>query len=92
MLWSESIVATLKRHEVRLITYLPDTIVHRVLALIEQDPYFERVPLAREEEGIGILTGAYLAGSGGRSSPRTAAWGTRRTPWPPWRCPGRFPS
>ena len=65
MIWSESIVATLKRHEVRLITYLPDTIVHRVLALIEQDPYFERVPLAREEEGIGILTGAYLGGKRG---------------------------
>ncbi len=27
MLWTESIVATLKRHEVRLITYLPDTVI-----------------------------------------------------------------
>jgi sulfopyruvate decarboxylase alpha subunit len=65
MLWAESIVATLKRNEVRLITYLPDTIVHRVLALIEQDAYFQRVPLAREEEGVGILTGAYLGGMRG---------------------------
>ena len=65
MLWSESIVACLKRHEVRLIAYLPDTIVYRVVSLIEGDPYFERVPVAREEECVGILAGAYLGGMRG---------------------------
>ena len=60
MLWAESIVATLKRHEVKLIAYLPDSIVHRVLGLLEKDPAFEMVPVAREEECVGILTGAYL--------------------------------
>ena len=65
MLWTESIVAALKRHEVKLITYLPDSIVYRVLALIEQDPFFERVPVAREEECVGILVGAYLGGRRG---------------------------
>ncbi len=62
MLWSESIVACLKRHEVRVIASLPDTIVQRVLSLIEADPYFERVPVSREEEAVGILAGAYLGG------------------------------
>ncbi len=65
MLWSESIVACLKRHDVRLIAYLPDTIVHRVLSLIEGDPYFELMPVAREEECVGILAGAYLGGMRG---------------------------
>ena len=65
MLWSESIVACLKRQEVRLIASLPDTIVHRALSLIEGDPYFERVPVAREEECLGILAGAYLGGKRG---------------------------
>jgi sulfopyruvate decarboxylase alpha subunit len=65
MLWSESIVAVLKRHEVRLIPYLPDSIVYRVLALMEGDPAFELVPVGREEEGVGILTGAYLGGTRG---------------------------
>lgn len=65
MLWSESIVATLKRHEVRLIAYLPDTIVHRVLSLLGGDPFFEMVPVAREEECVGILAGAYLGGMRG---------------------------
>ncbi len=65
MLWAEGIVAALKRHEVKLITYLPDSIVHRVLALIEPDPFFTRVPVAREEECVGILAGAYLGGQRG---------------------------
>ncbi len=48
MLWSESILACLKRHEVRLTSFLPDTIVQRVLSLIEGDPYFDLVPVAYE--------------------------------------------
>ena len=65
MQWTESITATLKRHDVKLIAYLPDTIVYRVLALLEQDPSFTMVPVAREEEGVGILAGAYLGGRRG---------------------------
>lgn len=65
MLWSESIVACLKRHDVRLIAYLPDSIVYRVLSLMEGDASFELMPVAREEEGVGILAGAYLGGRRG---------------------------
>ena len=65
MLWTEGIVTALKRHDVKLIAYLPDTIVYRVLALIEKDPFFEMVPVAREEECVGILAGAYLGGMRG---------------------------
>jgi sulfopyruvate decarboxylase alpha subunit len=65
MSWSENIVAALKRHDVRMIAYLPDTIVYRVLSLIESDPYFELVPVAREEECVGVLAGAYLGGMRG---------------------------
>ncbi|HSB70382.1 MAG TPA: hypothetical protein VLT62_13705 [Candidatus Methylomirabilis sp.] len=43
MLWTESIMAALKRHDVRLIAYLPDSIVHRVLSLLEKDTFFEMV-------------------------------------------------
>ena len=65
MQWTESIVAALKRHDVKLIAYLPDSIVYKVLALLEKDPFFDMVPVAREEEGIGILAGAYLGGRRG---------------------------
>ncbi len=65
MQWTESIVAALKRHDLKQIAYLPDTIVQRVLAVIEKDPFFDLVPVAREEECVGILAGAYLGGRRG---------------------------
>jgi sulfopyruvate decarboxylase alpha subunit len=65
MEWTEGIVAALKRHEVKLITYLPDSIVHRVLVPLAQDPFFALVPVSREEECVGILAGAYLGGRRG---------------------------
>ncbi len=65
MQWTESIVAALKRHELKQIAYLPDTIVQRVLAVIEKNPFFDLVPVAREEECVGILAGAYLGGRRG---------------------------
>jgi sulfopyruvate decarboxylase alpha subunit len=63
--WTEGIVAALKRHEVTLIPYLPDSIVQRALARLAEDPFFRLVPVAREEECVGILTGAYLGGRRG---------------------------
>lgn len=65
MLWTESIVTALKRHDVRLITYLPDSIVQRVLTPLAADPAFTLLPVGREEECVGILTGAYLGGTRG---------------------------
>ena len=65
MLWTEAIVAALRRHGVKLIAYLPDLIVSRVLSLMEKEPFFTMVPVAREEECVGILAGAYLGGMRG---------------------------
>ena len=76
MLWTESIVAALKRHDVRLIAYLPDSIVYRVLSLIEKDPFFEMVAVAREEECVGILTSAYLGGRRGAMFAQNSGLGT----------------
>ena len=56
-LWTESIVTTLKRHAVRLVTYLPDFIVQRVLTLRVADPAFRLLPVAREEGCVESLTG-----------------------------------
>jgi sulfopyruvate decarboxylase subunit alpha len=33
-----------------------------VIRAVEKDPAFRHIPLCREEEGIGICAGAYLAG------------------------------
>jgi sulfopyruvate decarboxylase subunit alpha len=41
---------------------LPDEKVLDLIRAVERDPDLKHVPLCREEEGIGICAGAYLAG------------------------------
>lgn len=56
------ILNALKGAGVNLVASLPDrSLLHIVEALFE-DNELRHVPLSREEEGIGICTGAYLTG------------------------------
>ena len=65
MSWAEATYEGLKANSVRLICYLPDTPISKLIELVEGDPEFEVVPLAREEEGIGILAGGWMGGMRG---------------------------
>jgi sulfopyruvate decarboxylase subunit alpha len=56
------IVAGLKKAGIDFIATLPDEKVVEVIRAVESDPAVKHVPLCREEEGIGICAGAYLAG------------------------------
>jgi sulfopyruvate decarboxylase subunit alpha len=56
------IVAGLKDAGINLIATLPDVNLADVLEQIDADGAVIHVPLCREEEGIGICTGAYLVG------------------------------
>jgi sulfopyruvate decarboxylase subunit alpha len=56
------IVAGLKKAGIDFIATLPDEKVVEVIRAVESDPAIKHVPLCREEEGIGICAGAYLAG------------------------------
>ena len=47
---------------VRLVAHVPDTNLDRLIRLCEAAPELLTVALAREEEGVGICTGAYLGG------------------------------
>ena len=60
--WAETIAHCLKESEVSLIAYVPDVSVVRVTELLESDPFFHVVPATREEEAIGVASGAYAAG------------------------------
>jgi sulfopyruvate decarboxylase alpha subunit len=65
MTWSQQIVALLKTYNVQFLSYVPDAIGEQILKLARQDEYFDILPLAREEEGIGVVTGQYLGGARG---------------------------
>ena len=56
------IVESMKEAGVGFVTSLPDANLQKLLALVDADPELTHVTLAREEEGIGICTGAYMGG------------------------------
>lgn len=56
------IVAGLKKAGIDFVATLPDEKMLEVIRTVERDSGLKHVPLCREEEGIGICAGAYLAG------------------------------
>jgi sulfopyruvate decarboxylase alpha subunit len=60
--WPDKIVSVLKANGISSISFVPDTVIDKILKIAEKDPYFHFTTLAREEEGIGIITGEYFGG------------------------------
>src|SRR5246127_3980865 len=52
----------MKDSGVRLVSALPETWLVHLIRMADEDPDVTLVRLAKEEEGIGISAGAYLAG------------------------------
>lgn len=63
--WPDTIIGVLKKYEVRFISYLPDAMGERLLGLARNDTDFDLLPLTREEEGVGVVSGQYLGGKRG---------------------------
>jgi sulfopyruvate decarboxylase alpha subunit len=61
--WHAILRQAFKDHDVRLVPYVPDNVLRPLLEGIHADPYFTAFPCAREEEAIGIATGAIMAGT-----------------------------
>ena len=56
------IVAALKEAGVNLVASVPDINMMQLINLLYEDSEITHVPVGREEEGIGVCTGAHLAG------------------------------
>ncbi len=63
--WSKHMADILRRNGIRLFATVPDYIVSHVLEHLWADPECTVVTVCREEEGLGLLSGAYLAGKRG---------------------------
>jgi sulfopyruvate decarboxylase subunit alpha len=57
-----AIVAGLKKAGIDFVATLPEGKTFELTCAVERDNELTHVPLCREEEGIGICAGAYLAG------------------------------
>ena len=62
MTWSDTFLAILKDNDVRLITYVPDNVLTPLINGVAADNYFMSVGATREDEAVGAVTGAYMAG------------------------------
>jgi sulfopyruvate decarboxylase alpha subunit len=74
--WDEIVLQTLKRNEVRLVPYVPDKVLGGLITRLHADPYFTTFPTAREEEAVGILSGAWMGGTRGALLMQTSGFAT----------------
>ena len=58
--WARTILEVFRAESIQNLVFLPDTVMGRLLALAEEDPFFRLVGVHREEEAVGILTGMFL--------------------------------
>ncbi len=76
MSWHQSVVKALKANEVRLVTYIPDNVLTPLIDAVHADPWFRAICPAREEEAVGIVAGAYMAGLRGITLMQTSGFAT----------------
>jgi len=74
--WHETILATLKANDVKLIVYVPDRVFTPLIKALHADPFFTTFAAAREEEALGIITGAWMGGLRGAVLMQTSGFDT----------------
>ncbi len=74
--WFEITRDVLKRRNVRLVTYVPDNVLRPLIEAIHADPFFTAFAVAREEEGLGIISGAWMGGTLGILLMQTSGFAT----------------
>lgn len=76
MSWHNLVVKALKANDVRLVTYIPDNVLAPLIRAVHDDSWFKVICPAREEEAVGIVAGAYMAGLRGITLMQTTGFAT----------------
>ena len=74
--WYEIVLATLKANNVKLAVYVPDRVFTPLIKALHADPFFTTFAATREEEALGIITGAWMGGTRGAVLMQTSGFGT----------------
>ena len=74
--WHEIVLQTLKRNDVSLVPYVPDRVLTPLIKSLHADSYFNVFPTAREEEAVGIVSGAWMGGLRGAVLMQTSGFAT----------------
>jgi sulfopyruvate decarboxylase alpha subunit len=74
--WHDMVLQSLKRNDIRLVPYVPDRVLTTLIRNLHADPFFTTFPTAREEEAVGIVSGAWMAGMRGAVLMQTSGFAT----------------
>jgi sulfopyruvate decarboxylase alpha subunit len=74
--WHDIVLHTLKQNDIRLVTYVPDRVLTTLIRNIHADSFFTAFPTAREEEAVGIVSGAWMGGLRGAILMQTSGFAT----------------
>jgi len=74
--WHGIALQVLKRHDVRLVTYVPDNVLRPLIEGIHADSFFTAFATTREEEAVGIVSGAWMGGLRGIVLMQTSGFAT----------------
>ena len=74
--WHEIVRATLKRNAVKLIVYVPDRVLTPLITALHADADFTTFAATREEEALGIVSGAWMGGMRGAILMQTSGFAT----------------
>jgi sulfopyruvate decarboxylase alpha subunit len=74
--WHDIVLASLKANDVRLAVYVPDRVFTPLIKALHADTFFTTFAATREEEALGIITGAWMGGLRGAVLMQTSGFGT----------------
>jgi len=74
--WYDIVQRTLKRNDVKLVAYVPDKVFTPLIKNLHADLDFLTFPTSREEEALGIISGAWMGGRRGAVLMQTSGFGT----------------
>ena len=74
--WHAIVHEALKRNDIRLITYVPDRVLTPLIDSVHKDAFFTAFVATREEEAVGVVTGAWMAGMRGAVLMQTSGFAT----------------
>ncbi len=74
--WHEPIIRAFRENDVRLVVYVPDNVLRPLIEAVHADGFFTAFAAAREEEAVGIVCGAAMAGLKGIVLMQTSGFAT----------------
>lgn len=74
--WEDKLIASFKRNDVRLIAYVPDKVLARLIRKLQADSFFTVLNPTREEEAVSIVAGAWMGGTRGIVLMQTSGFAT----------------